>query len=811
MLQPVHHLASLLPRFRSELADAERLLDSVSAVAFKPCPEPRHLFSQLGPEQQVYYLLFRRHFLTGKALVGDRGYLTLLAQEIIHGTIELKDPVMSLFRLVYHYAPTDANIREHGTDWVLTLNALHGAPHDPGPLAAFLTQPTKRAPHPELALDGVLTTVMADGNLERVNFGALIGLSRQGLPLAEFTSDMSFLADVTRLAVASFFSTHVQPGLLPDQNTFTYWVRGQERLLHLEPFPGLLHDQPRRRVQVATHHVYKPETLPALRDAVSDVHKYALYLARASEEPVAPDATALQVRADAHRPLMALVDERLPDDLRRRAILFERSRGDSYAFTMDDLLAHRRSRHSLYEPPAQRYQRARAAHLKHLDARREDRPQFHPSHAFVTARDLLDLNQRDQRYFTYWRTHWREGKTFAASPLILSAYAAEVVNLWGFDSPQAAYDDLARLADAYAQQLPGQLKDWLVDFARVYEVSDTPNQAELRTFQGPTGYGNVTAAILGWLETRDYSRIDHKLIRALSDYDPTSGTFYERTQRRERFDEALTLVIQAVSAHFEDRHGVDVFDHYLPREKWGDYHQQYGRWSRLFNNLTHDPALKPTRILHTTDHQRIDRLRRMLGNALKYTENTFRKEEKIAGRRQVSNMHGWTKELRDLIDATLESLLAPPKPKPQVRVDAARLAQLERDSQSVRERLIDPSVFAEAEREAREATAATPGGESPALVTVTAGVDASEYHALLAELGPGEKRALALVAEGAPREALEGVARELGTPVDLLLDTINERALDTLADNVIDAYENPPSIIDEHQAGVRQALQEGDQ
>lgn len=813
ILQGVERRLPKLAQFRQELVGAERLLKGLRSITFVPCPEPRHLFSQFGSAQQLYYLLFRKQFLERKALRADLGYVTLLAQEIIHGTVGLPDPVMGLFLLVCQYAHRFPLLQQHGADWVLALNALRGARHAPGRLAATLTGQTKHVTHSDLILDGVMSLVLADHNLGEVDLDLLLGLTPENRPLEGLTKDKEFIANVTRLAVAAFVNAHVQPGLLLRRRTFTYWEDQRQRPVLVPPFAGLLHDLPPRSLQVGTSHTYSEATIPALREAVRDVQRYALYLARAiDEEPQAADASATRVRADAHRSLRALIDEQLPDDLRRRGVIIERTRGGlAYGISIEEFGGFTRSRYDVPTGSKERYELARALHLKRLNDR-SDEPVSAPSqrhYYYSHVQDLVDLTDQEAREFTGWRTRWRTGRTTTTTPAILNAYAAEVVNLWGFDSPQEAYDELWRLALAYPQALASNANSWLVDFARVYEVSDTPNEVQLRLLRTPDLYGHTSAAVTAWLASKDYSQLDLKLIATLTRFSPESGVFYERTERRELYEEALPQVIELVAEQYRARHGVDVFEHLAPQEKWYDYHQRYRSWNRLFGGLTHDPSLQPQRALYVADDKGLQKLARLLGNALKYTENIFRRSEKIGGQRKIENMHGWTKELREGLDTLLAKLLAPPKPKPQVRIDPERLAQLERDSAGIRERLIDPALLEEAEREAQQRQAPPPASDTPAVGTIAAIGASDEYSELVAVLEAGEMRLLTLIAAGATPTVLEGVARELRTPLTLIIDRVNERALDVIGDNLIDTYEDPPVIIDEHHDEVRRALEEG--
>src|SRR5690606_29759392 len=170
----------------------------------------------------------------------------------------------------------------------------------------------------------------------------------------------------------------------------------------------------------------------------------------------------------------------------------------------------------------------------------------------------------------------------------------EVINLWGFDSPQAAYDELVRLAQCFGRT-HYQLSTWAVDFATVHEVSETPNAAALRQYRSANPWANPAEALLGWMEARDYSLLDRRMIPALGFPQIGTGKFYEVSKKTELFEQAIPSIVQAVDEHFLTLHGVGVFERLLPRKKWKDYNKLYRRWSPLFEGLTHAPGTKRTR------------------------------------------------------------------------------------------------------------------------------------------------------------------------------------------------------------------------
>ena len=69
---------------------------------------------------------------------------------------------------------------------------------------------------------------------------------------------------------------------------------------------------------------------------------------------------------------------------------------------------------------------------------------------------------------------------------------------------------------------------------------------------------------------------------------------------------------------------------------------------------------------------------------------------------------------------------------------------------------------------------------------------------------PVQARALAMVVVGCTPDEMDRFAAEHRTMGALLLDSINERALDVIGDAIIDTYEDPLMIFDEHRVDVRE-------
>ena len=77
------------------------------------------------------------------------------------------------------------------------------------------------------------------------------------------------------------------------------------------------------------------------------------------------------------------------------------------------------------------------------------------------------------------------------------------------------------------------------------------------------------------------------------------------------------------------------------------------------------------------------------------------------------------------------------------------------------------------------------------------------WSGLRRALTPLQAQALAMVVAGCTQEEMDRFAADQGTMGALLLDAINERALDVIGDAVVDNYEDPLTIYEEHRGALR--------
>jgi predicted nuclease with TOPRIM domain len=108
-----------------------------------------------------------------------------------------------------------------------------------------------------------------------------------------------------------------------------------------------------------------------------------------------------------------------------------------------------------------------------------------------------------------------------------------------------------------------------------------------------------------------------------------------------------------------------------------------------------------------------------------------------------------------------------------------------------------------------------PSPNLPSLPRVDAGTEpriapefADEWNDLLMQLPDHEFRVLKAIAEQAnPTPTIRRIAEENATKPDLLIDAINERALDTIGDLIIESGADAPTIAAEHVKPVQHLIQ----
>ena len=502
------------------------------------------------------------------------------------------------------------------------------------------------------------------------------------------------------------------------------------------------------------------------------------------------------------------------------------------------------------KPPTK--QEILAAHEFYADTTRATR--YDPKRQWTKAhrhkeRHILHFSQDQLRRFLRWRPDARRGKACrVGSETFPTVFMVDIAHQIGFQNPEDAYQALKRFVKANAWFPDRRELRWLVEYASLFPVSDTPDEAarfalhvdaqhEMEGGKPPS----ATSAIAAWDQEREYESLTPHLMFGLTgdsawrwrartdDRDANDGT---TTADALRFARATLRILDECTNR---EHGTTFAQHVL-----GKPIKTHIR-NPLAQIATIDVRKSPRRIT-TYPAERITAYRRLVDNAYGLTTPPIDeawgwhphapepdpdlpqgavKQLQEAGLAIHADIHA---RMRDSVPSrttarksaparrrSAKRLRAPhprttpttpPRPQVRVTVNSARLEELEIRSATLRERLI-PDEHLRSDAPAVEPTAAPTGTAAGGEVEETTTrhplivVEEAEYQALLEGLTGHEREAVAALLENHVA-SLERVAKAAGLPVTLLVDRVNEKALDAIGDVLIDTAGGTPVVFEEH-------------
>ncbi|MDT3426307.1 hypothetical protein J2Z22_001833 [Paenibacillus forsythiae] len=434
------------------------------------------------------------------------------------------------------------------------------------------------------------------------------------------------------------------------------------------------------------------------------------------------------------------------------------------------------------------------------------------------------------KWYFYWRNEVRQGRYPETDLSYIFLHVYELINGVGWETPQHGYEQLCGLWEAYRgafKRLDHYLGGWIADFSFVHELDISLRYIVLRA----KGLGGDLAE----LELmRCLASVPEQLtlpaLFLLSDYDITKSKFYAGpgNEALERF---VPQVVALVNAYVKRKHGASLLEMFLPgppvtRERY------------LFRSAVYDISLYGYSVLVPV--VRISKsppLRSLITRLFRLTENKLRALMDFRGRLKGIQMD---KDIEELVGKFLEREFRKAEREdrgPDIVIDKDRLEQLRSDSDVVRQLLtveepelgpwegkeqgnepgtaVNSAGYETMIREERkpagelqpsdrgaasEAGAVKPKGsgaidelqpasDKPQMSGAAAG---NEWEALADTLSPLQREAVLALSGPEGPGALHRLAAAHGALPDLLIDEINEIAMDLLGDLLIDGEQLSP-------------------
>jgi hypothetical protein len=286
-----------------------------------------------------------------------------------------------------------------------------------------------------------------------------------------------------------------------------------------------------------------------------------------------------------------------------------------------------------------------------------------------------DMTPDQQRWYFYWRTQVRAGNWLPIDLTYLFVYAYEVINLIGFESPQAACDQLKSVWQRYRQaqpQLDGYLIDWIADLSALFKLSQTPLDWIVQVMRSGVLAPDSGLMFEAWhAHGQVIETMPAPLLYMLAKMTPTASKFYQQQNTNGVLDQAFIKSVAAVDRYLRQGGEKGLFD-LPPRDHPRDLQRvpflnapnEYPQTPLLIAEVHFEPEAQPLLALH-------------LQSIIKHTENILRARAAFKGKlRGVDLPDGWA--------AVIErAQVIRPSLKP-VALDPSRIERLKSESSDVR-------------------------------------------------------------------------------------------------------------------------------
>lgn len=437
------------------------------------------------------------------------------------------------------------------------------------------------------------------------------------------------------------------------------------------------------------------------------------------------------------------------------------------------------------------------------------------------------------RWYFYWRAEVREQRYPDTDLSYIFLYVYELINGIGWKEPLEGYQCMVDLWMAYRERyskLTPYMLDWITDFALVNQLPVSLHEVFIHAPNELTG--DLLELELMYRFGTEPLDMPFPLLMQLSDVDVSKSKFYIEGGAKFLMEYA-PKVFALVDAYLTKQQGlrfIEVFYPGLPTE----------RERPLFQSATYDDSQYGRSILITVS--RISKhtpLREFSTQLLRLTENKLREKLNFKGRLRGIEIEPEIETLVSrYIDRMFNTTSVEQRTGPAVVIDEDRLAQLQQDSDFVRDILtvnVEEVDDEHAEHEVadrlgytntdtdtdhihefdadedldshskgsspEERQGAIPShddidhveedGHNSAETLVTWDVSGlpDEWVEFVGALSAQMLEAIYVLKNGSGLLGIQDIANEAGTMPELLLDDINEIAMDTLGDLIIDGDE----------------------
>jgi hypothetical protein len=439
-----------------------------------------------------------------------------------------------------------------------------------------------------------------------------------------------------------------------------------------------------------------------------------------------------------------------------------------------------------------------------------------------------DMTREQQAWYFYWRTELRNGHRLSTDTSYIFVHVYELLNLIGVPSPQAAFEQLAALWQSYRAEQPkldNYLIDWIADFLVIHQLHVDPLNWYAQALQmGARPHRNEDLLVEAWLRNGgSMSELNTELMYRISGYSPKQSKFYKTHQNTLDFDNAFKLGLSAVDTLLRQSAQTGLFQMYDPGNAY---------WIKRtpFASAVHGYQIEELFVAQVRPWTNNVELAETVASILRQTENILRKEMNYRAQlRGVNLPQAWYEAIRAAIIA--------PAPKREIEIDLTRAESIRQESEAIRRRLI-----VEDEQQGMAATSdavptaedvsssavellwtdkvSTVSGQALSNASMTQRpsdapdgllTDLATVAQIMGESGSESARLLLFLRDQEWQTSPTMLAAHFeGTFVNVIFDSMNERAYDILGDALIFAEGEEWVVADDYRDEIAYILDHPD-
>ncbi|WP_435921485.1 TerB N-terminal domain-containing protein [Paenibacillus sp. DYY-L-2] len=341
---------------------------------------------------------------------------------------------------------------------------------------------------------------------------------------------------------------------------------------------------------------------------------------------------------------------------------------------------------------------------RELEWKSGDPAEFVPFQTYWPTYD--EMQPRQLSWYLHWRGEVRSGRYPDTDLSYLFVYLYELIHGVGWEEPAQGYELMERVWLGYRERYPkldGYVREWLYDLGLAYKLDLEPSlpMRKLPRSMSPE------LKELEWKRrfSAEPLALEWDMLLQLIDYEVEKSRFYAERGRKE-LREYVPKVVTLVDGYLGKIQGQRLLERFMPREKTATRY--------LFRSAVYDHDLYGRTVTVTmlpiSGHLP---LRAYLTQLVRLTENKLRELTGFKGKLRGIEVEPEVEQLvHRFLHKEFEQRKAAEAKKsiPAVKINAAKLRQLQRESDEVRDMLLTEDPPGAAEERGRVAEDRRPEG-----------------------------------------------------------------------------------------------------